>query len=130
VTTKNSGARNLHRLRTAILFIQQLFQRLVNDADVTLATAASAAYAETLSPYHTALIRGTVTTGFAILPSRATFLSNIRETGVLRHLKRTPPEETGCACARVNHIRYYHTVICGDASHRLVHDQPDLTWLS
>lgn len=81
VTTKNSGARNLHRLRTAILFIQQLFQRLVADREATLAAAASAAYAETLSPYHSTVIRGTVTTGFVLLPSRATFLAQIQETG-------------------------------------------------
>jgi hypothetical protein len=74
---KNSTTRNLHRLASAIRFIQLLFERLVSGikpaaaaaaaaaqaADaahvevVTLREAASSAYEEALAPIHTTIVR-------------------------------------------------------------------------
>lgn len=65
---KNSTTRNLHRLASAIRFIQLLFERLVSKgrpsdgnssaADaVTLREAAGSAYEEALAPIHTAIVR-------------------------------------------------------------------------
>lgn len=80
VTTKNSGARNLHRLRTVILFISQLLQNLIADADATLSAAATEAYKETLAVYHSTIVRGSVSTGMMLLPSRAAFLESLGES--------------------------------------------------
>jgi hypothetical protein len=68
---KNSTTRNLHRLTSAIRFIQLLFERLVNAsksveeagqaaaaaAPITLREAASSAYEEALAPIHTTIVR-------------------------------------------------------------------------
>lgn len=65
---KNSTTRNLHRLASAIRFIQLLFERLVSKgkpaqgdssaADtITLREAASSAYEEALAPIHTVIVR-------------------------------------------------------------------------
>lgn len=63
---KNSATRNLHRLASAIRFIQLLFERLVSNkqseeagaaAEVTLREAASSAYEEALAPIHTMIVR-------------------------------------------------------------------------
>lgn len=65
---KNSTTRNLHRLASAIRFIQLLFERLVSAskqggdsaaaaATLTLREAASSAYEEALAPIHTTIVR-------------------------------------------------------------------------
>lgn len=68
---KNSTTRNLHRLTSAIRFIQLLFERLVSSsksaaeadqaapaaATITLREAASSAYEEALAPIHTTIVR-------------------------------------------------------------------------
>jgi hypothetical protein len=65
---KNSTTRNLHRLTSAIRFIQLLFERLVSAskqegdsadaaAALTLREAASSAYEEALAPIHTTIVR-------------------------------------------------------------------------
>jgi hypothetical protein len=71
---KNSSTRNLHRLASAIRFIQLLFERLVSGSkpaaagqeaaaagvagnSVTLREAASSAYEEALAPIHTTIVR-------------------------------------------------------------------------
>lgn len=88
-TVKNSATRNLHRLASAIRFIQLLFERLVSSkqseeagaaAEVTLREAASSAYEEALAPIHTMIVRGVVRAGMLTLPSREHFMVSIGET--------------------------------------------------
>jgi hypothetical protein len=68
---KNSTTRNLHRLTSAIRFIQLLFERLISGSkpaqageeaaaggsSVTLREAAGIAYEEALAPIHTTIVR-------------------------------------------------------------------------
>lgn len=78
---KGSLSRNLHRLRTVLLFIEKLMQNLSAEPDVALSSAASDAYADSLGPYHSAVMRTTCNAGFLMLPGRLTFLTSIGETG-------------------------------------------------
>ncbi|CAD7701184.1 unnamed protein product [Ostreobium quekettii] len=80
VTKKNSCARNLHRLRSAILFVSTLVQELTSDSSMSLREAASTAYESALAPIHTYVVRGAVKAGLLMLPSRAAFLASICET--------------------------------------------------
>jgi hypothetical protein len=84
VTVKNSLARNLHRLRTAILFISRIMSGLAEDRSLTLSGAVSSAYVDTLAQYHSAVLRGTCNAGFLLLPTRQAFLASIGETGTAR----------------------------------------------
>lgn len=81
VTKKNSLARNLHRLRTAVHFIMRIMSLLAKDREMALSSAVAEAYQDTLGPYHSTVVRGTCQAGFLLLPTRATFLSSIGETG-------------------------------------------------
>lgn len=80
VTKKNSCARNLHRLKSAIVFIETLVDNLTSNYAATLREAASAAYDVALAPIHTYVVRGAVRAGILSLPSRASFLQGISET--------------------------------------------------
>lgn len=80
VTKKNSCARNLHRLKSAIVFVEALVANLTTNCTVTLREAASSAYDFALAPIHTYVVRGAVKAGILSLPSRANFLRGIRET--------------------------------------------------
>lgn len=82
VAVKGSLARNLHRLRTVLLFVEKLMQNLAAGPDVTLSSAASEAYAVSLGPYHSTVMRATCNAGFLLLPTRHTFLTSIGETGM------------------------------------------------
>ena len=88
VTTKNSRARNLHRLGSALTFIMTLMQELSRSTAVQLKDAAHVAYDVALAPIHTKLVKSVVIAGLLALPSRATFLENINETGKLHTLQR------------------------------------------
>lgn len=81
VTTKNSLARNVHRLRTVIVFTEKIMAALIQSPKTTLSSAVAAAYGETLAPYHTTMVRGACHAGFLLLPSRHAFLQSIGETG-------------------------------------------------
>ena len=81
VTTKNSLARNLHRLRTVVVFMEKIMANLVSDPKTPLSTAVSSAYGETLSAYHSMIVRGTCNAGFLLLPNRTSFLASLGETG-------------------------------------------------
>ena len=83
VTTKGSLARNLHRLRTVIVFMEKIMMNLHADVATTLSTAVSGAYADTLAAYHGMVVRTTCNAGFLLLPSRAGFLQSLGETGAL-----------------------------------------------
>ncbi|CAL8471934.1 g11476 [Coccomyxa elongata] len=80
VTKKNSCARNLHRLLSAVSFVANLLQNLAKDSSVTLHQAASDAYDATLAPVHTYFVRMAVKTSMYLLPDRATFIASIGET--------------------------------------------------
>ena len=54
---------------------------LAANRETTLSSAVSAAYGETLSLYHSLVVRGTCNAGFLMLPTRASFLASIGETG-------------------------------------------------
>lgn len=81
MTTKNSLARNLHRLRTVVVFMEKIMANLVSDPKTPLSTAVSSAYGETLSAYHSMIVRGTCNAGFLLLPNRTSFLASLGETG-------------------------------------------------
>jgi hypothetical protein len=81
VTTKNSLSRNVHRLRTVIVFTEMIMAHLIRSATTSLSGAVSAAYGETLAPYHSTIVRGTCNAGFLLLPSRHAFLQSIGESG-------------------------------------------------
>jgi hypothetical protein len=55
---------------------------LSDDASCSLSMAVSNAYGETLSAYHSLIVRGTCNAGFLTLPTRAAFLKSLGETGV------------------------------------------------
>lgn len=80
VTQKGSCARNLHRLMSAIVFIQTLVRELAKTPDSTLRDAASAAYNIALAPIHTRIVRGVVSAGLMTLPTKQSFLERIGET--------------------------------------------------
>ncbi|GMH35888.1 hypothetical protein BSKO_03756 [Bryopsis sp. KO-2023] len=80
VTQKGSCARNLHRLLSAIIFIQTLIRELARSPDSTLKDAAAAAYNMALAPIHTRIVRGIVGAGLLTLPTKQTFLARIGET--------------------------------------------------
>eukprot|EP00892_Ulva_mutabilis_P007327 jgi/Ulvmu1/4967/UM207_0011.1 len=80
VSIKGSLARNLHRLRTVLLFVEKLMQNLSAAPDVTLSSAASEAYAVSLGPYHSTVMRATCNAGLLLLPTRVSFLRSIGET--------------------------------------------------
>lgn len=109
-TVKNSTTRNLHRLTSAIRFIQLLFERLVSAskqegdsadaaAALTLREAASSAYEEALAPIHTTIVRGVVRAGMMTLPSREHFLASIGET---EETALPRAEEVVAACVAVH----------------------------
>jgi Glycolipid transfer protein (GLTP) len=81
VTKKNSLARNVHRLRTVVVFTEKIMANLIRDAAMSLSGAVSAAYGDTLAPYHSTIVRTTCNAGFLLLPSRHSFLQSIGETG-------------------------------------------------
>jgi Glycolipid transfer protein (GLTP) len=83
VTTKNSLSRNVHRLRTVIVFTEMIMAHLICSATTSLSGAVSAAYGETLAPYHSAIVRATCNAGFLLLPSRHAFLQSIGESGAI-----------------------------------------------
>ncbi|KAK9824662.1 hypothetical protein WJX72_012151 [[Myrmecia] bisecta] len=82
VTVKNSASRNLHRLVSAIGFIQTLLANLASDPSVTLRGAASDAYNATMAPIHSYLVRKAVQASMFTLPSRDHFLQSIGETEI------------------------------------------------
>jgi hypothetical protein len=82
MTKRNSLARNLHRLRTVVHFIQRIMFLLASDNEVSLSAAVSKAYNETMGPYHSTLVRTTCQAGFMLLPTREAFLDSIGETGM------------------------------------------------
>jgi Glycolipid transfer protein (GLTP) len=84
VTKKNSLARNLHRLRTVVVFMEKIMDNLAANAATTLSTAVSSAYAETLALYHSFAVRTTCNAGFLVLPNRTSFLASLGETGAAR----------------------------------------------
>jgi hypothetical protein len=81
VTVKGSLARNLHRLRTVLVFMEKIMANLMDDDACSLSTAVSRAYGDTLSVYHSMIVRGTCNAGFLTLPTRAAFLKSLGETG-------------------------------------------------
>ena len=85
VTTKGSLARNAHRLRTVIVFMEKIMLNLHADKATTLSTAVSGAYADTLAAYHGMVVRATCNAGFLLLPTRASFLQSLGETGERAH---------------------------------------------
>lgn len=80
VTTKNSCARNLHRLMSALDFVTILLEKLVDNPTVTVGAATSAAYDATLAEIHTMIVRTAIRAGLWALPSRDAFISSIGET--------------------------------------------------
>lgn len=87
LTVKNSPARNLHRLVSAVDFIRVLLEDLSAEPPVTLHTACSSAYQKTLAGIHTFVVRTAVYAGMYTLPSRANFLASIGESDVGPHSK-------------------------------------------
>lgn len=80
VTQRGSCSRNLHRLMSAIVFIQTLIKELASSKEISLRDAASAAYETALAPIHTRVVRGMVSAGMLALPSRDAFLESLGET--------------------------------------------------
>ena len=108
MTTKNSLARNLHRLRTVVVFMKCIMANLVEDSKATLSAALASAYMDTLAKYHSMLVRGSCNAGFLLLPSRATFLASIGEDGAPAHLDTAPVDLAHlcmvvprCKCRRI-----------------------------
>ena len=58
-----------------------LMTELTSSLTMPLKEAAYTAYQEALAPIHTKLVQNLVSAGLLALPSRATFLENISETG-------------------------------------------------
>ena len=85
-TTKNSPARNLHRIATSIAFLADLLARLAGArgekgaTPAALRAAAGDAYAATLARCHGVLLRAGVRASLYLLPDRATFLACVGET--------------------------------------------------
>lgn len=80
VTTKNSPARNLHRLISAVDFIKFLMQNLAKDAKMTLHNACYDAYNRTMANIHTFVVRTAVKAGMYTLPTREAFLKSLGES--------------------------------------------------
>lgn len=97
-TVKNSPTRNLHRLLTAIQFIQMIFFKLCANPAATLREVAGEAYEATLAPFHTGIIRGVVRAGMYTLPSRQHFLETIGET---EETAKDRAHEVTAACTTV-----------------------------
>jgi hypothetical protein len=81
VTVKNSTARNLHRLVSAVDFIKVLMANLAKDPKMTLHNACYDAYNKTMAHIHTFVVRTAVKAGMYTLPARDTFLQGLGESG-------------------------------------------------
>jgi hypothetical protein len=81
VTTKNSTARNLHRLLSAVEFIKVLMANLASDPKMTLHNACYDAYNRTMAGIHTFVVRTAVKAGMYTLPTRENFLKSLGEAG-------------------------------------------------
>ena len=80
VTTKNSPARNLHRLNSVLTFMRILLDKLCKDQTTTPKDAATIAYQEALAPIHPYIVQTAVWAGMYALPTRDGFLQSIKET--------------------------------------------------
>mmetsp|Transcript_16559 Transcript_16559/g.35834 ORF Transcript_16559/g.35834 Transcript_16559/m.35834 type:complete len:229 (+) Transcript_16559:101-787(+) len=80
VTTKNSCARNLHRLTSVIAFTKLLLEKLTEAPSVTVKDAGSFAYEKALAPIHPYVVRTAVWAGMYLLPTREAFMQSIGET--------------------------------------------------
>lgn len=90
VATKNSCARNLHRLTSVLKFMRLLLIKLVEGPTVSLKDAANFAYEAALAPIHPYSVRTAVWAGMYMLPTRQTFLASIGET---EQSAKAPAEE-------------------------------------
>eukprot|EP00884_Botryococcus_braunii_P016260 jgi/Botrbrau1/3317/Bobra.0048s0013.1 len=80
VTVKNSGARNLYRLLSGLLFITTLLEILADDATITLRSAATEAYNRNLASMHSYMVRTAIKASMYLLPNRDDFMKSIGET--------------------------------------------------
>ena len=64
-------------LKRAMEFVLKLLERLMEDQDVSLSTAATETYYETLQQYHGWIVTGTFTVALQLVPSRDCLFESI-----------------------------------------------------